>query len=106
MKRILTALTLSAVLASPAWCDVLVAGNGLVTCAEMTQDHDQHARNGKVIGYEQWILCYFTGMNHAKGKMVGKGKSKAFYTATLKYCRENPLHSFWWAAEDVYRQLD
>jgi len=67
MKQFLSALTLSTVLASPAWCDVLVAGNGLITCAEMTQDHDQYASNGSVTGYEQWILGYFTGMNQGKG---------------------------------------
>ena len=105
MKRILTALTLSAVLASPAWCEFLVSGNGLLICAEMTQDHDQYAETGTVPVTEQWILGYFTGMNHAKGVKVGQGKSKALYAATLKYCRENPLHDVWWAADDVYNQL-
>ena len=107
MKRILTALTLSAVLASPAWSgDILVAGNGLATCAKMTQEHDRFEGSRNVSTYEQWILGYVAGMNRAKGTMAGKSKSEAFYAAALKYCRENPLEEFFWAAEDVYRQLD
>ena len=104
MKRILSALTLSAVLASPAWSFYII-GQGIVTCAEMVQDHDRWARDGKVSFTQQWIFGFFTGRNYETDTDVGKGKEKALYAAVLKHCRENPLDDLWEATNSIYRQL-
>lgn len=105
MKSIFATLTLSAVLASPVW-SAWIIGNGIMTCAEMTQEHERFSRDGTVGVTQQWIFGFFSGRNYEASANVGKGKEKALYAAVLKHCRENPLDDIWEATNSVYRQLD
>lgn len=107
VKRILTALTLSAVLASPAWSEYTVIGNGTATCGEFSDDHDQY---GKQIGVEQWIWGLFSGMNassriHGDDPNVGNEHHKALYAAVLKYCRDNPLQNVAYGTLVTYLEI-
>ena len=108
MKHILTALTLSAALASPAWSLYTSFGNGNTTCGEFVELHDEH---GKLSSYEQWMWGFFSGVNYSfaahqgKSSRVGAEKFKAIYAAVLKHCREEPLDIVLNATEDVFEQL-
>ena len=107
MKRILSALTLSLALASPAWSEYTVMGNGLTTCGEFSEDRDQY---GKQKGVEQWICGVFSGMNassriHGDDPHVGEEHHKALYAAVLKYCRDNPLQDVAYGTLVTYLEI-
>ena len=109
MKRILSALTLSAVLASPAWsADFTEFGSGAQTCGELTERHD---KSGKDHFAQQWMWGFFTAYNVSKAQngvtsKVGKGKHKGIYAAVILHCRSNPLTIVTDATLEIYRQLD
>ena len=107
MKRILTALTLSTVLASPAWSQYTILGNGITTCGEFSESHDQY---GKQFGIEQWIWGLFSGMNasssiYGDDAHVGDDHHKALYAAVLKYCRDNPLENIAYGTLVTYLEI-
>ena len=109
VKRILTALTLSAVLASPAWSAMFSEfGHGARTCGELTELHD---KQGKLLSAQQWMWGFFTAYNLSKAKngtesLVGKGKHTGIYAAVILHCRSNPLTMVTDATFEVYSQLD
>ena len=107
MKRILSALALSAVLASPAWSEYTILGNGVITCGEFSEKHDQY---GKQLGIEEWIWGLFSGMNASSSiyrddAHVGKQHQKALYAAVLKYCRDNPLQNIAYGTLVTYLEV-
>ena len=109
MKHLLSALTLSAALASPAWsADFMEYGHGASTCGELTELHDKH---GKLLSAQQWMWGFFTAYNLSKAhsgveSLVGKGKNKGIYAAVILHCRSNPLTMVTDATFKVYSQLD
>ena len=110
MKRILTALTLSAALASPAWPQEVFTefGYGAQTCAELTEGHDKSGKNFRA---QQWMWGFFTAYNLSKANngeasTVGDGKHKGIYAAVILHCRSNPLTIVTDATLEIYRQLD
>lgn len=101
MKHMLTALTLFAVLASPAW-SFMAYGQGVLTCAELTEYHD---RFGESLGAKQWIYGYVTARNFENYSDKGEGKHKAFYAAIIQDCRQNPLDDSLDATNRLYNKL-
>ena len=110
MKRILTALTLSAVLASPAWSEYTIIGNGNVTCGEFVEYHDEYGKSA-LTSYEQWMWGFFTGLNvgvhlyKRENSTVGEQRFKAVYAAVLKHCRDKPLDRVFDATYEVFETL-
>ena len=108
MKRILTALILPAVLASPAWSDFTSFGAGNTTCGQFVELNDER---GKLSTAEQWMWGFFSGFNYSvqtqqnKDSHVGKGKHYAIYAAVLKHCKDKPLDDIFDATEKVLMQL-
>ena len=107
MKQVLSAVTLLFALASPAWSEYTIMGNGVTTCGEFSEDHDQY---GKQHGVEQWIWGVFSGMNassriHGDNPHVGKDHHKALYAAVLKYCRDNPLQNIAYGTLVTYLEI-
>ena len=88
MKRILTALALSAVIASPAWSYTYYS-NGTLTCAEMSEEYDKYREPSDMI--KHWIWGYISGRNFENDSDKGTDNFKAFYSAVLQDCRQNPL---------------
>ena len=102
VKRILAVLTLSATLVSPASSYTLY-GNGTLTCAEMTEEYDKYREPSDII--KHWIYGYVSGRNYENDSDKGSGNFKAFYSAVLQDCRQNPLDKVIDAANRLYYKL-
>ena len=92
MKRILTALTLSAALASPAW-SAQMRGLSFMECDFLNNYHTTETKDWSAV--KQWIYGYMSGSNdmaEAFGSydFFSQLHFDAAYSFVRRYCEDNP----------------
>lgn len=92
MKHILTALTLSAVLASPAW-SAQMRGMALTKCEFLNKYHTTGTTDWAAV--KQWIYGYMSGANdmaeaYGSPDFFSQLHFDAAYSFVRRYCEDNP----------------
>ena len=92
MKRILTALTLSAVLASPAW-SAQMRGLSFMECDFLNSYHTTETKDWAAV--KQWVYGYMSGINamteaYESDSFFSQLHFDAAYRFVRRYCEENP----------------
>ncbi|MBE8159124.1 MAG: hypothetical protein HAW59_07085 [Betaproteobacteria bacterium] len=84
-----------------------VMGAGLSSCGKVVKEDKEN----DVIQQANhlWLLGYITAVNawHYDGKNIAAGTdAHGLYAWALKYCRENPLNDWAYAAASLVRHLE
>ena len=85
---------------------IAIWGAGTASCGEFLRVTEENP--GNLVAFGQWLHGYITGVNDSgpAGQDAAGGVDRAGLLAwTVKYCKDNPLDSYYTAAHMLVREL-